>query len=735
MIALRRATTTLLLLAAASAATRAGEIENFAFIQISDSHISPHLARLGDPPPPRGANSIAWICESANGPQAAADLDLQTPSPSFAIATGDLTEFGVIDDTWDVFRNAFGSLQFPLYVTPGNHDNTWVAMFHVMRDLYGGANYSIDQHGCHFVFLNSATAQEPIPSLDATTRAWLAEDLANVQPGTPIFIAFHHPIAGGGFANPAEYDTLTDMLLDHNVVLVMYGHGHSVRHRNLDGIDGVMGGSTYGKNAGYAVYSVKDGKLRMDYHYFRRPGQGKSNAPESGWARVLEKPIQRTKPNRLFELTAKTNDVGDVLAGKHLAIRLETPERVGALRKVDVTVDGEKADAKPDGEDKTSWHVPTDNLDPGWHLLTVRAWAGDKQHDLRTLRFRTARDADATLWRINLPASMKAKPLIIGDRVVLARTDGVVSAHDRRTGGELWSFKTGGEILGTPLESERRIVFGSGDGNVYALDFDGHQLWSRAVGQPVYAEPVAGRELIYVGDNGGRLHALDPDSGNPRWTFRRADYSIEARACLWKDMVIFGAWDGYLYALDTKTGEQRWKVLGPKASEGKGIRYYAPADCGPIAIHNTLFACDRGYYLGTFNAKGEQGEQVTQSIAAITHCTELKRMYARAMTDFVACYDAHGTEVWKTEVPAGRFPIPPTYDDRYVYVCSNSGVLNVLDQNDGKLRWQYKVTPGFYVMAPVGVDERGVCYVAGMDGTVTALQPPLRAAQAPVVAR
>jgi outer membrane protein assembly factor BamB len=721
---LRKAITLVLLLSAQVLAFgQAGPaIEDFAFVQLSDSHVSPHVARTGAPGPLRGAKSVAWVCEQAVGPQKIRPFKITTPAPAFALATGDLTEYGVIDDTWSLFEKAFASLPYPLYVTPGNHDNTWVAMYHIMRERHGGADYSFDQFGCHFVCICSASPQEPVPSIDATTRAWLKRDLESIPPGTPVFIGLHHPPYGTDLASPAEYDTLFDLLRDYNVVLMLYGHGHGVSHRDMDGIDGVMGGSTFGPNAGYAVVSAQDQKLRVAYHYFRKPAGKDKPSKGPGWRKVLEKPLSRSVPERLFRIATPLDKP---VTDGYLQVGLDLHGEGWRTDFPDVTmyIDGNEAEAGllATTLERPTWRVSVGEAKPGQHLLTARVTTRDGRSDLRATTFVVADDRIERLWHLELPAAVKAGTVVAGDKLIVPRTDGIITALDRSTGTASWEFKTGGEILGTPAWSGQVLVFGSGDAKVYALDGSGKALWTFDAGLPVYGAPLIDGETVYIGDNGGRMHALDLKTGAERWTFSRADYSIECQPHRWGDLIVFGAWDGYLYALRPGDGELQWKVLGPKASDGKSSQYYAPADCGPATVGDTLFACDRGYFLGRFDRAGVQGPRVDEGIAGIAADPDGQYIYARSKDDRVCKFNGAGERLWDRALPAGRFPIPPTPAGDAVYVCSNKGLLSVLDAADGRLRWQYQVTPGFYVMAPVTVDDAGVCYVAGMDGTVTAL--------------
>ncbi len=701
-----------IILAGATSTTFA-QVSDFAFLQVSDTHISPVLANQTPPATVRGGATIAWFCEAAGQPQAIPGEP--TPVPAFALATGDLTEYGVIDKTWQVFEQAFATLSCPLYVQPGNHDNTWVAMYDIMRKRHGGENYSFAHGGCHFACISSASPQEPVPTIDGKTRAWLRQDLRKVERDMPIFVALHHPIYSNEFANPAECDTFIDLLRDYNVVLMLYGHGHGVSHRNIDGIDGVMGGSTFGKNSGYAVISVQNDRLRVTYRYHRSTDED-SAADE--WAMLLDKPLTHNAPERLFAI-----EKAGVL-DKTLAVVLSwTPKELAASPKeIEFQIDGESS-TTPDEptHDRFAIGPPLPELKPGRHLLTVRAKLPDGRNDLRTAEFDVPSAYVLARWRREFPAAIKAGPAVAGNKLFVACTDGEVLALDRNTGKTLWQFETGAEILGTPAWTGKALVVGSGDGNIYAIDADGNEQWRYAAGAPVYGPPCIHENVAYIGDNSGRLHALDVQTGAHRWVYERADYAIESQPCTWNGLVTFGAWDGLLYAVNAADGTLAWKVPGPKSSEGRATRYYAPADCGPVALGERLFVCDRGYELGAFDREGDEVERIASTVAAIAAASTGTAIYTRTTDDHVGKISAAGEELWRHNIPAGRFPVPPTCTGDTVYVCSNRGLLSAIAASDGNVLWQYQVTAGFFVMAPVAVASDETCYVAAMDGSLTAV--------------
>ena len=702
---------------------------NFSIMHITDMHVSPHLYRETQPTKVRGQEAITWLCAKSHETQQIEPYGITAPAPSCVIATGDITEYGVIDDTWDVFKKAFSDIKVPFYVTPGNHDNTWGAMYHIMRSEYGGQDYSFDLYGIHFVFINSASPQEPTPSIDAKTRIWLKKDLDSIKPGTPIILSLHHPLEGNEFASPAEHDTLIDLLKNYNVALILYGHGHSIVHKNLEGIDAIMGGSTFGKKSGYGLLSVQNGVLRYAYRYHKARKKKKNEKQGKSWKGVLEKNITQKQPQRLFKIDWPTED--KTFKDNRLVIDLEfnLPRTSTVVEKADIEirVDGKKVESQPALSDSSndkyhhSFSFAVADATPGAHLLTAKATTPDGQSDIRTTTFHIATpDSKTLVWRKNLPAAVKAGPAVTANALIVAATDGIIRALDKTTGNVKWSFTTGGEIIAAPAVNEKSIISPSGDGKVYAIDHQGRKIWSFDAQIPVYGIPLIHKDTVYVGDNSGRLHALDISSGKSKWTFERADFAIESKPYFWKNMIVFGAWDGYVYAVNSTDGKLAWKTLGPKSSEKKALRYYAPADCGFIAINDHLFVCDRGYRLGIYTPDGKMGSTYDEKISAISSDSTGKYVLGRTTDNRLCKFDESGTKIWDVEIPAGRFPIPPTADGNRLYICSNLGRLNILGSEDGKSMFEYQATPGFYVMAPVCVDENR-CYVAGMDGSITAL--------------
>src|SRR5207248_5008390 len=227
---------------------RGGAIPDFTFIHCTDVHVPAGVSiRTGPPDGPRiGSAEVAAQIKTLTAPLCLAPYGVTVPAPEFAIVTGDLTEFGGLNGWWDDYLRLWQGAPFPVYHESGNHDATWACQRFRIRQLYGQPYYSFDRDGCHFVGLHSATPQDPRPSFGEEELHWLHHDLERIDPETPVFLYCHHPVDSSEFASLYERDRLLDILRPYNVASLLVGHGHTVEHRVVAGVDQVMGGSTFG---------------------------------------------------------------------------------------------------------------------------------------------------------------------------------------------------------------------------------------------------------------------------------------------------------------------------------------------------------------------------------------------------------------------------------------------------------------------------------------------------------
>ncbi|MBP7936832.1 MAG: PQQ-binding-like beta-propeller repeat protein [Phycisphaerae bacterium] len=697
-------------------ATVGAAVADFAFLQISDIHVSPRPAGARNvAEPDLSAEGLAWFAEQAVRPQVLTAQGITTPPPAFVLATGDICEYGAIAGTWDVVERYFAAVKLPIYLTAGNHDYTWAGIMPIIAKAYGYDHYSFDEFGCHFVCIETATPQEPLPCIDQRTVAWLAKDLKPVSAHMPVIVFCHHPPSTTEFPQPQDPVRLQEALSGHNVVLLLMGHGHGVRHEKLGPIDCVMGGSTYGPNTGYGIVAVTDGVLRVAYRF-----------------KDAAKPMQTLVEKSLAAPRLPSVEIVDpgpqtLITGPAIDICARAP--VGGELRLTAALNNNHTQAVPlvPAESVFRARLAVGDLLPGAHVVHLQVTAGALKLDRLASFVYAPSDSPVGECRIQLDSGSKARPLAVGDEVIVAGTDGrivAVRAGDP-AGGPRIVFDGKSSILHEPALADGVLYFGASDRMVHAVSLAGKHLWKTPVKGCALGTPVVEGGVVYVGDLEGGVTAIDRQGGEVRWSKPLAVFSIEMPLRLHGGVLYFGAWDGHVYAVDAATGVLKWKAIGPAGQNHpkQKNRYYSPADCPGIVVGDRVFFTDRAYQLGSYLLDGKYLGDIAEDVAAIGPTEDGKGFYARGLAKGLTRYDGAGKQVWTESVPMGRFPCPPTEVGGVVYACSNVGVLRAHDGATGRLLWEYQATPGTYVMAPVAVDDQGRAIVIGMDGTLVRVAP------------
>jgi len=673
--------------------------QNFSFIQVSDLH-SP-MKESGD--------TISLLKNTLSGVKLEAYNNLSAPAPSFIIATGDLTEYGGLNNAWETYLSFFQGINLPVYHQLGNHDNTWYCGTRYLRQLYGSPNYSFNRNGIHFIGICTPTYQEPLPSFGVEALDFLKKDLAIVGKKMPVIIFFHHLLDSPEFSSRYDVERFLDILKPYNVILLLVGHGHFPRYHNFYGFDSVEGGTTFGANAGYAILSFMNDTLRVVYKY-KDPTK-----PPIG---LLEKKITQgtSFPDIKILSLQDRDDISDNTFKMSARIDYDSKLIKSAGWTIDDKVSGKLILENGEYRDM----VNCADLIAGSHYLRVSFTTQDDKEFNKSLFFYKTSGQKDVKWRSFVGGSIKTKPLIYQKMVFFGANDGCLYCLDKSTGQSKWKYQTGAEILSSPANYNDIILFGSADGYFYAVDTTGNLKWKYNVKEGVYSSPITKDGVVYFGVADGRFIALNVIDGTQKWVYDRAGYSIEDKPCIQDEKIFFGAWDSYLYALSLKDGSLLWKTFGASSAVEKAKKYYSPADANPINVGTQIFVADRGYRLGVTDANNPNMREIASQTAAIALSSDKSAFFLRRVDNKLQKVKLTGENIWTIEVEAGRFPISPTVKDNIVLICSNKGLLNAINEINGSIFWQYQVTPQLYVMSEISVDEENVV-VAGMDGSVTCL--------------
>jgi hypothetical protein len=182
--------------------------------------------------------------------------------PRGVLFTGDTTDNALLEEFAE-FEKVYGLtgrdglLAYPVFESIGNHDlGPEAPIKDKARLRHGGIDYSWDWDDLHFVCLDMYP--------DATTRAWLARDLARISSGTPLVLFFHYSLEGpySDFWEQADKDAFAADLAGRNVLAIFHGHEHRVGHYMWRGHPVFRPGAP--RHSSHAFLAVRVGSLSMD---------------------------------------------------------------------------------------------------------------------------------------------------------------------------------------------------------------------------------------------------------------------------------------------------------------------------------------------------------------------------------------------------------------------------------------------------------------------------------------
>ena len=102
-----------------------------------------------------------------------------------------------------------------------------------------------------------------------------------------------------------------------------------------------------------------------------------------------------------------------------------------------------------------------------------------------------------------------SSPAVNERLVLIGSRDKHLHAIDRKSGKNVWKFRTGGRIEGSPIVFNDGVLFGSSDGRLYAASLEaGTEVWQLDVGEPLIASPAFGEQQIVVGGDKGTVFAI-----------------------------------------------------------------------------------------------------------------------------------------------------------------------------------------------------------------------------------
>ena len=332
-------------------------------------------------------------------------------------------------------------------------------------------------------------------------------------------------------------------------------------------------------------------------------------------------------------------------------------------------------------------------------------------------------------WKFQTGDRIVSSPVYADATIFFGSDDGNIYAVDAADGHQLWRRRTGGPVASTPVIAGRLLYVGSYDGKFYALDArTGEPQWKFVTGgerrfeakglhgmQPknqtiadpfdVYlSSPVVAAGVVYFGSGDGNVYALDALSGELRWKFHTGDVVHSSPA--YSDGTVFvGSWDSYLYAVDARTGKEKWRFHG---GEDPMVHNQVGFQSSPTVVNGVLYTGCRDSNLYAIDAAtgkekwhfNNAGSWVVSSPAVVRG----KVLFATSDSSLYLVADAEtGKSLVRQQGKAYMFSSPAVAGN-VVFIGVLNGTLEARDFDSGDLLWEFqtdasKRNPGWILTA------------------------------------
>jgi len=290
------------------------------------------------------------------------------------------------------------------------------------------------------------------------------------------------------------------------------------------------------------------------------------------------------------------------------------------------------------------------------------------------------------------------RPLKLGDKLVTASRDGVISVFRANSGDMLDQFELD-TTLSAGVGGDKEVwLVASRDAHIIAIDARTlTERWRTRVPTEVLARPQLHQGKAIVRTVDGKILGLDLLTGKIRWQYQRAIPDLTLRGAntplITRDRIIAGLADGRLIALSPDNGEVIWDIALAVPSGRSEIQRLVDIDGDAVLYGRVLYAASyqgriaaidvsRGNFLWAKDFSSHNGLVV-----------EGDALYSSDENGHVWAIDRlNGATLWKQDKLAYRDLTRPTVMGDYLVVGDFEGYIHVLSRYDGHFVARYQLS-------------------------------------------
>jgi outer membrane protein assembly factor BamB len=299
-------------------------------------------------------------------------------------------------------------------------------------------------------------------------------------------------------------------------------------------------------------------------------------------------------------------------------------------------------------------------------------------------------------------ATIKASPVVWQDTVFVGASDGVLYAIDAKEGVLKWQFQTGGAIRFAPIVANDTVYLGSADNKLYGIDARTGKLAMEPIetGGDIVGSPAYADNLLFFTSADLQFYVANSSTGRIKYRLRMTNANLGSSPVV-TDRYVYVVGGNTLMAL-LRSGTVRWTATTKN-----------PISNTPLVTDNGVYVGDRGGRLYAFDLKGKEKWSITdndkRAFSAPPTAGEKPKRESTAPEPFVQL--------------GGAVNSSPVLSGTHIIVGSNRGFLYAIDEETGRVDWEY----GVFSTLPAGsyaditgppVVADGRLYVMADDGAL-----------------
>jgi outer membrane protein assembly factor BamB len=320
----------------------------------------------------------------------------------------------------------------------------------------------------------------------------------------------------------------------------------------------------------------------------------------------------------------------------------------------------------------------------------------------------------------------RLQPVINGDVIYAASSDGQLKAFSRARGKTLWKTDLDTPLSGGVGVYEDTLFLGTSDGFVLKVDANSGDLqWSTRLRGEVLSPPQGNSSVVVAQTYDGKLQGLDFTSGEIIWTYDSNVPVLTVRGTsvpiLRNNVVYAGFANGRVLAFDAPTGSIVWEVRVAISQGRSEIERIVDVDGTMELAGNELYAASyQGRVVAIDVVNGRKIWQ--QDVSSFSGVSQgFGNIYVSDEDGTVTAYLRNGQGVrWTQDALGYRELSRPTPVSSYVAVGDFAGVVHIISQVDGQFAGRVKVD-GNGTRADM-LSDGNILYVYGNGGKLAAYE-------------